>query len=81
MIGKHLFGWRDRRSRRIKIEPDLEFGGISIILVVDFDHLLSVTDKPLYHSISPGNKARTTVVKQTENQEFLPLIEKDLEIS
>lgn len=81
MIGKHLFGWRDRRSRRIKIEPDLEFGGISIMLVVDFDHLLSVTDKHLYHSISSGNTALTTVVKQTENQEFLPLIEKDLEIS
>ena len=77
VMGQNMFGWIDRRLRQATGKFDLQFGGISIILVGDFAQLPPVSDKPLYSSMPSGNTALmgylgyrsiTTVVKLTENQ-------------
>ena len=41
-----MCGWIDKWLHQITGKLDVESGGISIILVVDFAQLLQITDKP-----------------------------------
>ena len=49
VIRKRMLGWTDRRLRRGSELKDKIFGGY---LLRDFVQLPSVSDKPLYHSVS-----------------------------
>ena len=72
-----MFGWIERPLLQVTGKLDVQFDGISVMLVGDFAQLLPVTDKPPYHSTPSGNialmgylryRSMKTVVKLTENQ-------------
>ena len=46
VIGQNMCGWIDKWLRQITGKLDVESGGISIILIIDFAQLLQITDKP-----------------------------------
>ena len=50
-MGQNMLGWRYRCLLQVTGKLDVQFGGISIILVDDFNQLPPVTDKPRYYSI------------------------------
>ena len=52
-VGCKIFGWVDKRLRQAMSQPDLPFGGLSIILVGDFLQLPPVIDRPLWKTDLP----------------------------
>ena len=53
MIGFDMLYMINKRLKEIKPDKiDIEFGGVSIILMGDFAQLPPVTDKPLYGSLT-----------------------------
>ena len=46
VIGQNMCGGIDKWLRQIIGKLDVESGGISIILIIDFAQLLQITDKP-----------------------------------
>ena len=84
VIGQNICGWIDKWLHQITGKLDVESGGISIMLVVDFAQLLQITDKP--QAITDlwdtwDIEVWQLLLSWLKIKVFLPLIRKDLEIS
>ena len=81
-----MFEWIYRRLHQASGKLNLQFGGFSVVWVGDFTQLLSVSDKPLYHSLTENTTgimvylayfSFQTVMKLSENQRLTSADEKD----